>query len=115
MLGYTYRFLALAAQVRNLHGNYKKSPSQIILGQIANLRTRIHLIRDMQGLGVMSLLLCVFCTYLLFEDYLQAGKVLFGISLLLLMFSLFLSILEIRLSVKALDLHLSDIEHDRKE
>jgi len=115
MLTYTNRFLALAALVRNLHGNYKQSPSQIILCQIADLRTRIHLIRDMQGLGVMSLLLCVFCTYLLFEDCLQAGKVLFGTSLLLLMFSLFLSILEIRLSVKALDLHLSVIEHDREE
>jgi hypothetical protein len=115
LLAYTNRFLALAALVRELHARYKQAPSKIILAQIANLRTRIHLIRDMQGLGVMSLLLCVVCMYMLFEGYLQAGKVLFGVSLVLLMVSLFLSILEIRLSVKALNLHLSDIEHESKE
>jgi len=58
MLAYTNRFLALASVIRRLHGEYKASPSPSHLGQIATLRTRIRLVRDMQFLGVLSLLLC---------------------------------------------------------
>jgi len=111
LLAFTNRFLALAALIRELHARYKEAPSRIILDQITNLRKRIHLIRDMQALGVASLFLCVVCMFLLFAGHMAAGKILFGISLLLLMSSLVLSIIEIRISVKALEIHLSDIEH----
>jgi Protein of unknown function (DUF2721) len=111
LLAYTNRFLALANLVRNLHAKYKVAPSKIILDQITNLRKRIHLIRDMQALGVASLFLCVVCMFVLFAGHAEEGKVLFGISLLLLMASLILSLVEIRMSVRALEIHLSDIEH----
>ena len=110
MLAYTNRFLALASLIRELHSRYKKEPSEIILGQITNLRRRIHLIRDMQGAGVLSLLCCVACMFVLFAGHPDAGKALFGVSLVLLMVSLFLSVVEIRMSILALDLHLSDLE-----
>ena len=110
LLAYTTRFVTLAGLIRELHARYKEAPSEIILGQIQNLRRRVHLIRDMQGLGVLSLFLCVVCMFLLVTGQLEWGKALFGVSLLLLMGSLVLSILEIRMSVQALDLHLSDIE-----
>jgi hypothetical protein len=111
LLAYTNRFLALAALIRELHAKYKAAPSRIILDQITNLRKRIHLIRDMQALGVASLFLCVVCMFLLFAGHTAEGKILFGISLVLLMASLILSIIEIRMSIKALEIHLSDIEH----
>ena len=111
LLAFTNRFLSLAALIRELHAKYKQAPSTIILDQITNLRRRIHLIRDMQALGVASLFLCVVCMFLLFAGYLAEGKILFGISLILLMSSLVLSIIEIRISIKALEIHLSDIEH----
>jgi hypothetical protein len=110
LLAYTTRFVTLANLIRDLHGHYKKEPTEIILGQITNLRKRLHLIRDMQALGVLSIFLCVACMFLLFAGQIEWGKILFGVSLLLLMVSLFLSILEIRMSVQALDLHLSDIQ-----
>jgi len=111
LLAYTNRFLALAALIRDLHGKYKTTQSKIILDQLENLRKRVHLIRDMQGLGVLSLFLCVACMFVLFAGDAFLGKVLFGISLVLLMWSLGLSIWEIRISVNALNLHLSDLEH----
>lgn len=110
LLAYTTRFVTLANLIRDLHAQYKQEPKEIILGQITNLRKRLHLIRDMQALGVLSIFLCVACMFLLFAGQIYWGKILFGISLLLLMVSLFLSILEIRMSVQALDLHLSDIQ-----
>jgi hypothetical protein len=112
LLAYTNRFLALAALIRDLHGKYKTTQSKLILGQLANLRKRVHLIRDMQGLGVLSLFLCVVCMFVLFAGDAFLGKVLFAISLVLLMWSLALSIWEIRISVNALNLHLSDLEHN---
>ena len=57
LLAFTNRFLALANLVRQLHQNYKSDPDEFLLGQIANIRFRINLIRDMQAYGVSSLLL----------------------------------------------------------
>lgn len=110
MLAYTNRFLALAQLVRNLHGQYKERPSNIILGQIKNLRQRLHLIRSMQVAGITSLLLCVLCMFLIYVDYVLAAEIFFGVAMVLLIISLALSVWEIQISVNALDLHLSDLE-----
>jgi hypothetical protein len=110
LLAYTNRFLALAALIRSLHARYLERPDNILIGQLANLRRRIRLIRDMQAVGVLSLFLCVLCMFVLFAGNVLLGKILFAASLLLLMWSLWLSVVEIRISVQALDLHLSDLE-----
>ena len=59
LLAYTNRFLTLANLIRDLHAKYKQSRDQLIPGQIANLRYRMVLIRNMRAFGVSSLLLCV--------------------------------------------------------
>jgi hypothetical protein len=64
----------------------------------------------MQAVGVLSLLLCTLCMFVLFAGQLTAGKYIFGVSLLLLISSLALSIREIQVSVHALNLQLSDLE-----
>lgn len=112
MLAYTNRFLAIASLIRNLTAQQKSTPSPSIKGQIVNLRRRIFLIRNMQWLGVFSILLAVFCIFALYEGWEQAGKMFFGASLVSLMASLFLSLWEIQISVHALDLALSDLEED---
>ncbi len=114
LLAYTNRFLALAALIRNLHASYHATPDALILQQIDNLRYRVLLIRNMQALGVSSLLLCVICMFVLFAGQLVAGKILFGVSLVLLIVSLGLSVREIQVSVLALDLHLRDLEEHRE-
>jgi len=110
LLAYTNRFLAYAQVVRNLHARFKEDPSHLLLGQINNLRRRLILTRNMQILGITSLLMCVLVMFLIYVEYLMVAELLFGIALILLVFSLALSILEIQISVKALDLHLSDME-----
>ena len=110
LLAYTNRFLTIAQLVRTLHAKYKENRDHIIFGQIKNLRKRINLIRNMQIFGLVSLLLCVICMFLLYVQWNSIAEIIFGIALLLLIASLGLSAWEIQISVHALNLHLSDIE-----
>ncbi|MFZ9170382.1 MAG: DUF2721 domain-containing protein [Sediminibacterium sp.] len=111
MLAYTNRFLALSSRVRNLHDKYQNQEQKhIIHGQIKNLRYRLKLIKNMQALGVVTFLGCILCMYLIYVQFMLAANVVFAISLLSFAASLLLSLLEIQLSTKALELELSDME-----
>lgn len=112
LLAYTNRFLTIAGLIRNLHKQYKEVADPNIKAQIANLRKRVNLIKNMQLSGIASLLLCVVSMFAIYENWQVFGSIIFGISLILLMISLILSIIEIQISVKALNIHLSDIEKD---
>lgn len=96
--------------MRSLHAQYKQEPTKAVLGQIKNLRSRLHIIRTMQIAGLTSLLLCVLCMFLIYIESRLIAEIIFGISMILLIISLALSIWEIQISVKALDIQLSDIE-----
>lgn len=109
LLAYTNRFLTIAQIVRGLKKNYEEQHSKTILLQIKNLNLRITLIRYMQLFGVLSLFLSVFAMLLLFVEQQVAGIYLFGLSMLSLLISLGISFWEISISVKALQLHLSDL------
>lgn len=109
LLAYTNRFLTIAQIVRGLKKNYEEHNSKSILLQIKNLNLRIILIRYMQLFGVLSLFLSVFAMLLLFVEQELVGIYLFGLSLLSLLISLGISFWEISISVKALQLHLSDL------
>ncbi len=111
LLAFTNRFLTLANLIRDLHARYKVDQNEVFVGQIANLKYRIRLIRDMQAFGVASLLFCVVSMFALFAGWLEVGKWIFGFSLILMMIALALSLREIQVSVVALDLHLEDMEH----
>ncbi len=110
LLAYTNRFLGLASIIRKLHADHTETPNQVYVEEIKNLRKRVYLIRDMQTLGVCSLLACTLCMGALFLGWSELGKVIFGLSLVLMAGSLGLSIVEIRMSVGALDVHLKDME-----
>lgn len=110
LLAYTNRFLTLATLIRNLHGKFKESPDTGIWDQLKNLRLRVKLIRNMQVLGVLSLLLCVVCMFVIFKGNLKLAEFIFGVSLILLILSLAVSAWEIQISVKALNIQLSDLE-----
>ena len=111
LLAYTNRFNALAAVIRKLHADSRTAPDPSYPAQIANLRWRIRLVRNMQFCGVLSLLLCTVCMYLLFMGFITAAEIVFSISLLVMIASLIISLVEIQSSVRALDLHLQDVEH----
>ena len=110
ILAYTNRFLAYASVIRNLHTTFKENPNSVLLGQIQNLRKRLRLTQAMQILGISSLLLCVVCMFLIYVHLHIWAEILFGMALVLLILSLAISIREIQISVKALDLHLNDME-----
>jgi hypothetical protein len=65
----------------------------------------------MQAFGVTSLLFCTVSMFALFAGWLVVGQWIFGLSLILMMIALALSLREIQVSVGALDLHLQDMEH----
>ena len=111
MLAFTNRFLAIATLIRGLHKNYLKDPEQeIIVEQIHNLRRRLTLIKNMQLFGVFSFLGCVICMFLLFNGFTAAANSVFIGSMLTLLISLGISLVEIQISTKALNLELSDME-----
>jgi len=110
LLAYTNRFLALANLIRSLHAKYMDENDVKIRAQISNLKKRVILIRNMQLLGISSLFFCVVSMFTIYQEYQMAGSIIFGFSLVLLMISLLLSILEIQISVKALNIQMGDIE-----
>jgi len=112
MLAFTNRFLSLGSRVRSLHDQYRREKHDNIRMQIENLRVRIHMIRRMQGHAIISMLSCIFSMICLFQDWELAGQILFGASLVFLAISLILSFMEIRISVRALDILLTDMEKD---
>lgn len=110
MLAYTNRFLSYAQLVRTLKDRYIENPDAVKAAQIANLRKRLFLTRAMQMLGISSLFLCVITMFLIYIGIQHLSAWIFGLALLLLIASLGLSVWEIQISVKALELHLSDME-----
>lgn len=111
MLAYTNRFLALATLVRSLHTKYAANGKDAIIhNQIKNLRYRLRLIKNMQAYGICSFLSCIFCMFFIYLEKEIIGEILFAISLLFFIASLFTSLIEIQLSTKALEYELSDME-----
>ncbi|MDP1714747.1 MAG: DUF2721 domain-containing protein [Anaerolineales bacterium] len=114
MLAYTNRFLTLATIIRNLRDRYNKDHEETLVRQIANLRYRVHLIRNMQIFGVLSLLFCVFSMFALFAGWIAGGQWSFAIALILMIVSLGISLRELQVSVGALDLLLMDMEEGER-
>jgi len=114
LLAYTNRFLAIGTLIRQLHRMYIEESKSVLEGQLKNLRNRLYLIRLMQFFGVSSLLLCVLAMFFIYLEVGQWGSYIFGISLVFLLLSLIISVREILISTKALEIELSDMELGKK-
>lgn len=115
LLAYTNRYLALASLIRNLHDEYMKGDKKThLLQQIKILRIRINMVRQMQALGVFSFLCCVITMYSVYKEWTGFTSYVFAASLLSLLASLVISLLEISQSTKALEWELSDMEELEK-
>ncbi len=111
MLAYTNRFLALSNRVRTLHDKYQQQDQRLIIfAQIKNLKYRIKLIQRMQTYGVAALLLSLLSMFFIFIQYQGIAKFIFASSLISFSVSIFVSLIEIRLSTKAIEIELSDME-----
>ena len=111
MLAYTNRFLALATLIRNLHAKYKTihEDHEIIKAQIKNLRLRLMLVKHMQGAGITSFFFCVLSMLFFYLQYEVWAIAIFGMSLVFLLLSRALSLNEIYISTKALEIELKDM------
>ena len=111
MLAYTNRFLALASVIRTLHDRYKNQEEKHILHrQIKSIRFRLKLVQQMQVFGVVTFLGSILCMYFIYINSMMLAHIIFALSLISFVVSLLLSLWEIKLSNKALELQLSDMD-----
>ena len=89
--------------------------SALTHAQIMNLRKRLYLTKNMQVFGVASLLMCVVTMFLIYVGLQLISAYVFGIALLLLIISLSLSIWEMQISARSLEIYLSGIEKVKEE
>ncbi len=110
MLAYNARYLAIAALIRQLHQKYRETQSSALGLQVKQLRKRLSIIKNMQAVAIISFLLSVITMFLIYVELPLWANLVFGTSLLALMVSLVLSLIEVQLSTKALSIQLEDLE-----
>ena len=109
MLAYNARYLAIAALIRQLHQKFQETESESIRLQVEKLSKRLTIIKNMQATAILSFLLAVVSMALIYVAIPFWANLVFGVSLLTLMVSLVLSLLEVQLSTKALSIQLKDM------
>ncbi|MDF4201562.1 DUF2721 domain-containing protein [Maribacter sp. SA7] len=110
MLAYNARYLAIAALIRQLHRKFEETASPSVGLQVKKLRKRLTIIKNMQATAIVSFLLAVITMTLIYVELTFWANFIFGISLFALMISLVLSLIEVQLSTKALEIQLKDME-----
>jgi hypothetical protein len=115
MLAYNARYLAIAALIRQLHQKFQETASPALGLQVKKLRLRLSIIKNMQAVAILSFLFAVITMFLIYIELEFWANLVFGISLLALMISLILSLIEVQLSTKALSIQLEDINPDAQK
>lgn len=110
MLAYTNRYLALASLIRKLHSDYMAGHEPAVRAQIENLRFRMRMIRQMQALGMISLLGCLASVLLVLAGQPTYSTACFVLALVLMGASIFQCLREILHSGGALDILLRQME-----
>ena len=110
LLAYTNRFLTIAQLIRQLKANLNEGNYLQISRQIENLKKRVLLIIVMQALGVVSILFCTLSMISLFYEAFFWGQLTFGSSLFFMVVSLVISLWEILISGKALNVELEEMK-----
>lgn len=110
MLAYTNRFLTIAGLIRDLYSQHQKNPTDITKNQLINLRKRMIIIRNMQVFGGLAFFFSVLSLLFMFFSLDLTSKISFGISLLFMLGSLLLMLVELQISVNALNIQLTEFE-----
>lgn len=110
MLAYNARYLAIAGLIRQLHQKYQETASESVGLQVKKLNKRLTLIKNMQATAIFSFLLAVISMAMIYLQLSTWANIVFGVSLIALMVSLVLSLIEVQLSTKALAIQLKDME-----
>ncbi|MBT8120096.1 MAG: DUF2721 domain-containing protein [Gammaproteobacteria bacterium] len=110
LLAYTNRFMGITKLIRQLRHKLNEKNYTQVNRQVANLKYRIKLIIWTQATGVVSLILCTLSMMSQFFEADMFGYICFALSLILMVISLILSLLEIAISGKALNVELEGME-----
>lgn len=111
MLAYNARYLAIANLIRQLHKQFQESEDAPLKKQIDSLRKRLEIIKNMQATAIISFLLAAVTMFFVYVEFTIWANIIFGISLVFLMVSLVLSLIEVQLSTKALGIQLKNMEN----
>lgn len=109
MLAYNARYLAIAALIRQLHKQYQEKASRVLGIQVRQLERRLKIIKNMQAVAILSFLFSAITMFLIYIEQDFWANFIFGISLLALMISLVLSLVEVQLSTNSLTTQLADM------
>lgn len=116
MLAYNARYLAIAALIRQLHKQYQEKASRGLGIQVRQLERRLNIIKNMQAVAILSFLFSAITMFLIYVEQSFWANLIFGISLLALMVSLVLSLIEVQLSTNSLSIQLEDMgDNNEKE
>ena len=111
LLGFSNRFVTTATLIRQLKNNLRPENMSNINRQIQNLQLRVRLIIFMQAFGVLSIMLCTLAMIAIYYQQNLWGSILFGFSLLCMVLSLLVSLWEVLISSKALNVELDELKN----
>jgi len=106
-LAFTNRYLTLAGIVRTLNTYVDQSEDENREQQIDALHLRIVLIKYMQACGVIAFLFCVFSMLAIIAQSQTLAKAMFISSLIFMVVSLVLSLIEVLKSGQSLKIELN--------
>lgn len=110
MLAYNARYLAIASLIRQLHKQFEETSASPLKQQIYLLRKRLSYIKGMQTAAILSFLLAAVCMFLIYVEMMVFANIIFGVSLIFLVVSLIILLIEVRLSTQALEVQLKSME-----
>jgi hypothetical protein len=110
LIAYSNRFQALAALIRELHGRFHSEGEPHLMAQIERLQRRVVLIRNMQLAAILSNFGCVVDMFLIFSGLQTPARWVLGISMVLLLVSMAIALVETSVSGTALKLQIDDLQ-----
>jgi uncharacterized membrane protein YwaF len=102
--GYTIRYLKLSTLIRDFHQIQEKDEN--IIAQLSLFKRRLKYVKWVQFFSISSMFLATFSIFVGFLDFRNLHSTLFTISISSFLLSLIFSILEIRISTRALNISL---------
>ncbi|MCX6804629.1 MAG: DUF2721 domain-containing protein [Patescibacteria group bacterium] len=110
MLGYVNRYVSLAGVIRSFKKDYdSKYIHTNLLEQLKILKKRIELLKYVLLSAMIALILACLSMFFIFINMQDAGKIVLGLSLLVMIMSILISISETSLSNKSLIIEIDDI------
>ncbi|GAB6090357.1 DUF2721 domain-containing protein [Spirochaeta dissipatitropha] len=109
-LSFTNRFISYASLVRGLHSQWLVNCDPAISSQINNLRKRMHLIKMTQIAGALSLLFCTVSMILIVIQMIILSWIMFAGALVCMAAALLVLIVEVGISMNAIELQLNDMQ-----